>query len=132
MERKRSEAILIIMKILLDTNFLIECSKRRVDFFRELAGSEFFIIQSVAEELSAISDGKTKDAKFASAAKNILEKVNFVPEPEKTEGDADASLLELSKKNFVVATQDKELREKILKAKGKIILLKANRKFETK
>ena len=60
------------MKILIDTNFLIECSKKRADFFSQLAGSEFFIIQSVAEELSAIADGKTNDAKFATAAKNIL------------------------------------------------------------
>lgn len=118
------------MKILLDTNFLIECSKKRVDFFRELAGSEFFTIQSVAEELSAIADGRTKDAKFASAAKNILEKLNFVPEPEKTEGDADASLLELSKKNFSVATQDKALREKILKVGGQPAVLKKNGRIE--
>ncbi len=118
------------MKIALDTNFLIECSKKRVDFFSELAGSEFFTIQSVVEELSAIADGKTKDAKFASAAKNILEKIKVQPEPDKTEGDADASLLELSKKNFVVATQDKALREKIMKSGGRATVLKNNRKME--
>ena len=118
------------MKLLLDTNFLIECSKKRVEFFRELAGAEFFTIQSVVEELSAIADGKTNDAKFATAAKNILAKLKFMPEPEKTEGDADASLLELSKKNFIVATQDKELREKILKAGGRPAVLKANGKIE--
>ncbi len=118
------------MKILLDTNFLIECSKKRVDFFSELAGSDFFTIQSVVEELSAIADGKTNDAKFAVAAKNILEKLKLAPEPEKTEGDADASLLELSKKNFVVATQDKALREKILKAGGQPAVLKKNGKIE--
>ena len=130
MKKKSSEAFLMIMKILLDTNFLIECSKRRVDFFLQLKGSEIFTIQSVAEELSAIADGKTKDAKFATAAKNILGKIKIEPEPEKTEGDADASLLELSKKNFVGATQDKELREKILKAGGRAAILKNNGKIE--
>ncbi len=118
------------MKILLDTNFLIECSKRRVDFFLELKAADFFTIQSVAEELSAIADGKTKDAKFASAAKNILGKLKFVPEPEKTEGDADASLLELSKKDFIVATQDIPLKRKILKAGGSAAVLKKNRQIE--
>lgn len=118
------------MKIALDTNFLIECSKKRVDFFLQLAGMEFFTIQSVVEELSAIADGKTKDAKFAAAARNVLEKLKIFSEPEKTEGDVDASLLELSKKSFIVATQDKKLREKILKAGGRAALLKANGKIE--
>ena len=117
-------------KILLDTNFLIECSKKRVDFFSELAGAEFFTIQTVVEELSAIADKKTKDAKFAAAAKNIIVKLSLQAEPEKTEGDADASLLELSKKGFVVATQDKILRGKISKAKGRTALLRANGKIE--
>ncbi len=120
----------MIMKILLDTNFLIECSKKRINFFSELAGSEFFTIQSVVEELSAIADGKTKDAKFATAAKNILGKLKFQPEPEKTEGDADASLLEFSKKNFIVATQDRALREKIFRVNGRAAVLKANGKIQ--
>lgn len=118
------------MKILLDTNFLIECSKKRIDFFLQLKGAEFFTVQSVAEEIIAIADGKTKDAKFAGAAKNILEKLKIAPEPEKTDGDADASLFELSKKGFVIATQDRALKEKILEDGGKVAILRKSGEIE--
>jgi rRNA-processing protein FCF1 len=101
------------MKILLDTNFLVTSVKFKIDIFLELKGNELFVTEPVLDEL-------------ATAAKMSLEmiKEKNLKVLESKEKEADMSLLDYGKKGYVVATQDKKLREKLRKAGTRIIYIR--------
>src|SRR3989344_1025792 len=103
------------MRIVLDTSFVVNAVKYRLDFRKQLTGNELFGIQTVVEEVENLSNGKSKDASNAKMALRMIQNIQALGEPDETEGDADASLAILAKKGFAVATQDMLLRKKIEK-----------------
>jgi rRNA-processing protein FCF1 len=110
------------MKILLDTNFLIDLFRFKVDT-TELVLHQLYTISPVVEELKALSSRKGKGSRYAKLALKLVEKINVIP----CEGDADACLLKLAK-DFAVATNDRELRKKLKEKNAKIIYLRAKKK----
>jgi len=116
------------MKIILDTNFLITAVKNKLNIFEELKGNEIFTLYSIIKELEEISKGNSKDAECARVALIILnaEGVKKI----KSDGPVDPSLVELSKKGYVIATQDKNLRTKIKRRKGRVVIIRQNKKLE--
>ena len=60
------------MKILLDTNFLIDLMRFKIDL-SELRGDELFVDEAVVNELRGISRGNSKDAVSAKMALVVLE-----------------------------------------------------------
>ncbi len=116
------------MKIIFDTSFLVTAIKFKIDFLSELIGNEFFVLDSVIKELKKISKGKKKESIAAKVALELikLKKIKIL----KSKDGTDKSLLIYGKKDFVIATQDSELRKKLKSEKVKVIYLKG-RKYLT-
>jgi rRNA-processing protein FCF1 len=111
------------MKILLDTNFLVTSVKFKIDIFLELKGNELFVTEPVLDELAKIARKKGKDSTAAKMSLEMIKEKNLKV-LESKEKEADMSLLDYGKKGYVVATQDKKLREKLRKAGTRIIYIR--------
>lgn len=104
------------MKILLDTNFILSCIRKKIDFFEELMEYEILIPKQVIDEIKKISASKKK-LKFrdeANLALKILEKSRF--KKIKLEDDyVDKGIRKFAQKNqdIVVATLDEALKKKL-------------------
>ena len=99
------------MKILLDTNFLVTSIKFRIDFFSEIERICDFrynlvIIDKTIGELKKINNIESKIA--LKLIKN--KKVNIV---KTKEGKVDDLILNIADKDYIIATQDKELRRRL-------------------
>lgn len=105
------------MKILLDTNFLINCSKFHIDYQEQLKGHELYVLDRSIKELeNLINQKKAKNAKLAL---QILKAKNIKTLKTSSKKDVDTLLRE--KKAYAVATNDKELISKIKNKKIFII-----------
>lgn len=113
-----------MIKIVLDTNFLIYCAKQKIDYVEKInnlisSRHKLIVLSSVIEELKNIAEKtkKQKNKEAAALAVKIIE--NYVKKKKiyilKTEKNADEAITNLVKKDkeIIVATQDKELKEKL-------------------
>ncbi|MEM7821375.1 MAG: PIN domain-containing protein [Candidatus Aenigmatarchaeota archaeon] len=120
------------MRIVFDTNFLIDMIKFKVDIeeIEELVGKcNFFIFDSVIEELEKIAKTRKKDGMNAKLALNFLKSRKFKTIKTKFKS-TDEAIVNSLEKDSIVATNDSELR-KILKAKGiKTIYLRSKKHLE--
>lgn len=120
-------------KILLDSNFLIDCLKFKVDFLNEIEKIieekfEILILENVLEELERIGKRKTKESKYARLLLKLIKEKNFKIVSTEFE-NADDAIISFADKNTIVATNDIKLR-KTLKAYGiKIIYLRGRKKL---
>jgi len=121
------------LKILLDTNFLLDVLRYKLDFsiFQELEENvELFISSETLREIKSMANRKTKEGRLAIVALKLIEsqKIKIVQSLKK---EVDEDLLELSKKEgFIVATNDKDLKEKLKKENVRIICLRNKKKIE--
>ncbi len=117
------------MKILLDTNFFLVPARFGVDVFAELEriveeSYELVTVQPVVRELRGLARGKGKDASAARVGLRLLEeRVKILDTKER---DADRAIRKLAG-DYVVATLDSELRERIRKTGRKTIYLRAKK-----
>ncbi len=116
---KRTAKDNVSMRVLLDTNFLIDAVRFKIDLeeLTDLIGKpETATLSSVKKELTRISQGKTKVGGYAKAALEFIEKnnVRIVPSNERP----DTAMPKLAGENTIIATNDTELRKR-LKALGK-------------
>ena len=126
--------------VLLDTNFLLIPAVFNVDIFSEferiLPNYELFILDKCIKELEGIvGNQKGKHRSAAKIGLSLLKKYNVGiiktekhinrDKPLPTIHYVDDIILDLAvKNNYVVATQDKELKEKLKKQGVKIITLR--------
>ena len=97
------------MDIILDTNFIVDCAKYRIDFFSEIDRICLFpyktiILEKSIEELKKINN---KDSKLA------LQLIKNIPLLKHDGKDVDSIILEIANKDTIVATQDKALKRKL-------------------
>lgn len=111
------------MKIILDTNFFMAIAQFKIDVFEQLRGHEIYLINTVNDELHKLSKGNSKDANSALLALRIIE-TKDLKTLKTNEKNADKSLIIQSAKGYIIATQDRKLREKIKKAGGKAIYIR--------
>jgi rRNA-processing protein FCF1 len=114
------------MKIILDTNFLVDCIRFKIDLKSELAGSELFVLDALFFEMENIVRRGTYESKLAKLALNFVESnsINIL----ETEGsNVDDSLISYSKQGYEIATNDKELRGRLKKVGSKIIYIRQKR-----
>jgi rRNA-processing protein FCF1 len=110
------------MKIILDTNFLIDSIRFKVDLKSELAGNELFVLDAVIFEIGKIVKRGIKESVLARLALEFIAKNNFkVLETDKK--NADESLLAYSK-DYAIATHDRALKNKLKKLGAKIIYIR--------
>ena len=122
-------------KILLDTNFLMICKQFKVDIFSQIDKIstfkyELFILDKTLEEFKKIVSGqKGKNKEAAKIALKLIAIKNIGVIKTKSDKRTDDLIIELSSKNdFIVATQDKELRARLKKKGIPIILLRQKKK----
>jgi len=121
------------MKIILDTNFLIYCSKEKLDYEEELAELinepyELVVPEQVLAELEKLKNiaKKGRDKQAASIALQILEKKGI--KKIKAEGESvDEAIINLAKEDSknIVCTLDREMRHIL----GRVILLNRKKRF---
>ena len=122
-------------KIIIDTNFLISMVRFKIDLFSELQRiCDFkytvFIVNGIVNELEKLAEtGKPKDKIAAMISLELIKKkkIKIIKTPSKNKRvkNVDLLILNLIKKgNFIVATQDKELKREIRKKGVPIIALR--------
>ncbi len=116
----------------LDTNFILSCVKKKIDFFREIPerGIQILIPKQVIEEIKRI-ENSTKKLYFREAAKLavvILENNDF-EEIDLKENYVDKGLIKYAKEHprAIIATLDKELQNKIANPK---LIIRGEKKLE--
>ena len=126
-----------MMKIYLDTNFLLIPIQFKVDIFGEIDRicdfpKEICVLSESLDELKNIvlkQKGKSREAaKIALQiiAKGVKQKSLNITAFSKEEG-VDDILVELADKDTIIATQDQELKRRIKTKGGKIIILKSKK-----
>jgi uncharacterized protein len=126
-----------MIKIYLDTNFLLIPIQFKVDIFTEIERicdfpKEIFVLSQSIDELKKIVEKqKGKDREAAKIAIQIIERrvkqksLNITAFSKET--GVDDILVELADKDTIIATQDKELKRRIKEKGGKIIILKSKK-----
>lgn len=120
------------VKILLDTNFLLDMIRFKINFedFYPDEKIEFFVSSSTINELKSISNKKTKEGRLALVALKMIESEG-IKVVDSMKDRVDEDLIELAKnKNFIVATNDKDLRKKLKINNIKTICLKCKKRIE--
>ena len=120
-----------IKKVLLDTNFLMSCFQFKVDIFSEIdriiiAKYEIIVLDKTVEELeNIVKNQKGKDKEAAKFALKLIE--NKKPIMIKTNNDkkTDDIILDYAiKEDYSVATQDKDLKRKLVNHGIEVIVLR--------
>ena len=120
--------------ILCDTCFLVSCAEYKIDFFEQLRkildfNFEILIIDKVMMELNKIMAKSTKEGQAAKLAKTILMTKRVIIQP--AEGkNVDSILLKKADDHHIVATQDKELKQKLRKKKQPVIFIRQKKKLQ--
>ena len=119
--------------VLLDTNFLVECAKNKIDIQSELTrildfSFEIAILDRTMEELEEIIAKGKKEGQAAKLAKTILmtKRVTIIPT---TGGHTDKLLLEMADENHMIATMDKTLKQQLKKKKQDIVIMRGKNKL---
>ncbi|MGM5482111.1 MAG: PIN domain-containing protein [Nanobdellota archaeon] len=107
-------------KVILDTNFLMIPGQECVDIFEEIKNAfykpvELFVASGTIKELEKLEQsGKGKDKSAARIALGLLKRKDL--KVIKTgEEHVDDALVELSKKDYIIATQDLGLKRRLKK-----------------
>ncbi|VVB83014.1 Uncharacterised protein [uncultured archaeon] len=118
-------------KVLLDTNFILSCIRKKIDFFSDLkfCGFKILIPAEVVIELEKIL--KTGGGKFKEEAKialsllkqNDFEKINLNTK------NVDNGIVKMAGENkeYIIATLDREIKSKIENQK---LVIRGNGKLE--
>ncbi len=117
------------MRILLDTNFLIDSVRFKInlDDISGLVGSyKLATISTVIDELKRISNYKFKDNTYAKLALKLIEE-NKMELIESDRRPDEAFLMLAKKESFIVATNDAQLRKKLNASGVKTIYLKSKK-----
>lgn len=112
--------------VLLDTNFILSCVRKKIDFFGELfsLGFSTLIPKQVIEEIKGLSNSKPE----AKVALKILEKSEF--KKVTLHGDnVDNGIVRIAHENpsWTIATLDKEIQNKIRNQK---VTIRGTKKIE--
>jgi rRNA-processing protein FCF1 len=114
------------MKVILDTNFLIDSIRFNIDLKSELAGNDIFVLDSVIFEIEKIIKRNTKESSLAKLALEFINKSN-IKQLKAEESSVDESLLSYSKQGYAIATHDRALKTRLKKAGAKIIYIRQKR-----
>ena len=110
------------MKIILNTNFLIDCIRFKIDLKAETMGNELFVLKPTLYEIERIIERGTNESTLAKIALELIKKSKIkIIESEK---EVDESLLSFSKKGYAIATHDRALKSKLKEIGAKLIYVR--------
>lgn len=107
-------------EIILDTNFLTAPFQLdSIDIFEELErvfpNSEIYTIDDAVQEAKSIEDGK-----YGKLVEKLIDKKDVEVLETEGEGEVDDLLVEISR-DYVIATNDKELKERLIEVDTEVI-----------
>lgn len=115
-------------KIILDTNFIVAPFQLSVDVFDELERlypyGEVYTLDDVIQEAKSIESGKYRELVVKLVNTQDIE----VLETE-GEGSVDDLLVELADE-YVIATNDKELKERLLGKDAEVVIIRSKNHLE--
>ena len=115
-------------KILLDTNFLVAPFQFSFDLFEEIERlypyAELYTLQDAVNEAKSIESGKYKDL-----VEQIIERKDIEVLETEGEGTVDDLIVEVSD-DFIVATNDKELKERVKDAGNPVMIIRSENHLE--
>jgi rRNA-processing protein FCF1 len=125
--------IFCMKKVVLDTNFILSCVKNKLDFFDELSlmGIRPIIPQEVLSEIVRLKNKKTEaQVAFALIDKNPSNFDRLTLSSSK--GHVDKLIIDyvMEHEDVLVATLDKEMKEKLAKEHKKVIVIRGLKKLE--
>lgn len=111
------------MKVVLDTNFLIDSVRFKIDIMTELAGNELFVLDENIREIGKLAGTKSKEAPLAKLALAFIAggKIGVLKSPDKV---TDQSLVEYAKQGYAIATHDRILKDKVKAAGSKVVFIR--------
>lgn len=115
-------------KILLDTNFLVAPFQFSFDMFEEIERiypyAELYTLQDALNEAKSIENGK-----YGDLVEQIIERKDVEVLETEGEGIVDDLIVEVSD-DFVVATNDKELKNRIKDRGRPVIIIRSKNHLE--
>ena len=119
--------------VLIDTNFLVECARNKIDIQTELrrildTSFDTAILDRTMDELETIVARGGKEGSWAKLAKTILltKKVTIIAT---SGGHTDNLLLDRANADTIIATMDKELKRKLKKKLQDVVIIRAAKKL---
>jgi rRNA-processing protein FCF1 len=107
-------------EIILDTNFLTAPFQLdSIDIFQEIERifpqSQVYTIEDAVQEAQSIEDGK-----YGDLVQQLIQKKDIQVLETEGEGEVDDLLVQISR-SYVIATNDRELKERLLKVDAEVI-----------
>lgn len=118
------------MKVALDTNLLLDMTRLKIDVFDqlvELVGNALIVVPiQVKQELQTLGVERGKTGLAARIALETLTK-NKVKVVSANGGTGDEALVELASKGYVIASNDKALRQSLKNAPQRAIVVRQSK-----
>ncbi|WEL23754.1 PIN domain-containing protein [Candidatus Nanohalovita haloferacivicina] len=115
-------------KILLDTNFLVASFQFSFDLFEELDRlyplHELYTLDDAVEEAKSIEGGK-----YGPLAEKLIEKKDIEVLETHGDGEVDDLIVDVSDE-FAVATNDKELKQRLLDRGREVVIIRSGTHLE--
>jgi len=125
-----------MIKVLLDTNFLMIPYVYKIDIFQEIErlipeSHEIFIPSNVLEELQELSNSKGKEKIAARVAIQLVEKKSV--KKIQSQSGVDEFMINFAvenKPNVVVCTNDRELKKRLKEVHIPVIVMRGRNRLE--
>jgi len=111
------------MKVILDTNFLIDCIRFRIDIKDELSGNELYVLDAVMFEIDKLTETQTEEASLARMVSEFINK-NEIMVLESKSKNTDKALVAFAREGYAIATQDKGLKDKVKRLGGRVFYIR--------
>lgn len=115
-------------RILLDTNFLVASFQHSFDIFDEIERlypfHELYTLDDAVAEAKSIEGGK-----YGDLAEQLIENKNIEVLETQGRGEVDDLIVDVSDE-FVVATNDKELKQRLLDRGREVIIIRSGTHLE--
>lgn len=115
-------------QIILDTNFLVAPFQLSIPLFEELdrlyPHAGIYTLDDVIQEAKSIESGK-----YGELVDKLVESEDIEVLETEGEGSVDDLLVELSD-DYVIATNDKELKQRLLKQNAEVIIIRSQDHLE--
>jgi len=115
-------------KIMLDTNFLVAPFQLSIDLFEEIERiypvHEVYTLEDAVQEARSIEEGRYK-----ALVEKLIETQDIEVLETEGEGEVDDLLVDLCDE-FVVATNDKELKNRLVEKGGEVLIIRSGDHLE--
>lgn len=115
-------------KIMLDTNFLVAPFQLSIDLFEEIDRiypvNRIYTLEDAVQEARSIEEGRYKDL-----VDKLVETKDIEVLETEGEGEVDDLLVDLCDE-FVVATNDKELKNRLVENGGEVLIIRSGDHLE--